>query len=184
MSIMTSPPAPSAEIKDLGVRAVQLMADGTPADFEAVVHPDAFNHESRNEPAATRGTGPDAWYATARWLRTAFADLHWKIRDVLAEGDRVAVSCTMSGRHVGPFVVFDETGRVQRAFAPTGRTFAVGQAHWLRIEDGRVIEHWAHRDDLGMAEQLGWIPPSPLYLIRCQLATSRARRGGSSPTAG
>ncbi|HEX4252663.1 MAG TPA: hypothetical protein VH008_32675, partial [Pseudonocardia sp.] len=48
--------------------------------------------------------------------------------------------------------------------------------HWLRVDDGRVIEHWAHRDDLGMAEQLGWVPPSPLYLIRCGLAGRRASR--------
>ena len=35
------------------------------------------------------------------------------------------------------------------------------QSHWFLLEDGRIIEHWANRDDLGMARQLGWIPPTP-----------------------
>jgi hypothetical protein len=27
----------------------------------------------------------------------------------------------------------------------------------MRLEDGLVIEHWAARDDLSRAQQLGWI---------------------------
>jgi hypothetical protein len=39
-----------------------------------------------------------------------------------------------------------------------------------------MIEHWANRDDLGTAEQAGWVPPTPLYLLRMALAKRRARR--------
>ena len=46
----------------------------------------------------------------------------------------------------------------------------------IRVKDGLVIEHWANRDDLGTAGQLGWIPPTPGFLLRCHLATRRARR--------
>ena len=46
----------------------------------------------------------------------------------------------------------------------------------LRMRDGLVIEHWANRDDLGMGQQLGWNPPTPLYLARMLVATRRARR--------
>ena len=46
-------------------------------------------------------------------------------------------------------------------FPPTNKTFAMTQSHWFRIEDGQIIEHWANRDDLGTAGQLGWIPPTP-----------------------
>ena len=35
------------------------------------------------------------------------------------------------------------------------------QSDSFPLEDGRIIEHWANRDDLGMARQLGWIPPYP-----------------------
>jgi hypothetical protein len=50
---------------------------------------------------------------------------------------------------------------------PTGRSFATQQSHWLRLTgDGRVAEHWVNRDDLGIAMQLGWVPPTPAYLLR------------------
>jgi predicted ester cyclase len=81
----------------------------------------------------------------------------------------------MSGRHVAPFVAYDADGRVDEVFPPTGRRFETTQTHWLRVVDGKVVEHWANRDDLGMAKQLGWAPPSPVYLLRMALAKRRAR---------
>ena len=39
-----------------------------------------------------------------------------------------------------------------------------------------IIEHGANRDDLGMARQLGWIPPAPAYLLKMARARRRARR--------
>lgn len=164
------------DAKELCVRSVHIMADGAFEDFEAVVHPDARNHEDRDEPPASRGRGPAAFYATALWLRDAYAALHWKIHDVIAEGDLVVLHATMSGRQTGTFVTYDADARPARAFPPTGKSFATTQTHWFRVADGKVIEHWANRDDLGTAMQLGWNPPSPLYLLRMLLATRRARR--------
>ena len=65
---------------------------------------------------------------------------------------------------------------VDTVFPPTNKTFAMTQSHWFRIEDGKIIEHWANRDDLGMAKQLGWIPPTPAYLFKMARAKRRARR--------
>ena len=39
-----------------------------------------------------------------------------------------------------------------------------------------MIEHWANRDDLGTALQLGWVPPTPLYLARALFAKRKAVR--------
>ena len=44
------------------------------------------------------------------------------------------------------------------------------------MADGAMIEHWANRDDLGQATQLGWVPPTPLFLIRSALVRRRLRR--------
>ena len=95
---------------------------------------------------------------------------------MVAEDDLVVVHCTMTGRHVRTFVAYDADARVADAFPPTGKRFASTQTHWLRIADGMLIEHWANRDDMGMAMQLGWAPPSPAYLVRMALAKRRARR--------
>jgi len=162
--------------KALGIRSIEVMRDGDLADMAAVVHPDAWNRESKDEPPACRGRGPAAFYATALWLRGMFDDLQWEIHDVVHEGDLVVVHATMSGRHTGTFVAYGEDAKPKQALPATGRPFATTQTHWLRIQDGLVIEHWANRDDFGTATQLGWAPPSPRYALRTLLATRRARR--------
>jgi hypothetical protein len=86
----------------------------------------------------------------------------------------------MHGRHVRPFVSYDAAAEVNEAFPPTGKTFASTQTHWLRIRDDKVIEHWANRDDMGMAVELGWVPPTPLFLVRSMLAKRQARRAKDS----
>lgn len=164
------------ELKALCSRSINIMADGNLSDFEAVVHPDARNREAAAEPPATRGTGPAAFYATALWLRSAYADLHWEIHDIVADGDLVVAHATMSGRQVRTFVGYGPDGAPAQAFPALNRTFATTQTHWLRVADGKVIEHWANRDDLGTAAQLGWVPPSPAYVIKMKLALRKARR--------
>lgn len=161
---------------DTCVHSMMVMAAGDLDDLTKVVHPEAVNREAKDEPPACRGQGPAAFAATAHWLRAAFADLNFDVHDAVADGDLIAVHCTMSGRQVGPFVNYDERGEVVQAFPPTGRRFAITQSHWFRMKDGQVAEHWANRDDLGMAAQLGWIPPSPAFLWRMARARRHARR--------
>ncbi|MEV5879764.1 ester cyclase [Streptomyces sp. NPDC052101] len=161
--------------REVAIRCVRMMGEGGPATFEALIHPDAVNRESRAEPPAARGRGPQAFYASALWLRAAYSGLRWTIDEVVTEGDLVVLHTTMSARHTGTFVTYDENARPFGAFPATGKTFSVTQTHWCRIADGRLIEHWANRDDLGQAVQLGWIPPTPWYVLRMRLAAVRAR---------
>jgi ketosteroid isomerase-like protein len=164
------------DAKEVCLRSFQLMVDGSLDDFADVVHPDAVNREAKDEPPETRGRGPAAFYATARWLRSWFDDLAFEIHDVVADDDLVVVHNTMSGRHTGVATIYGEGGRLEQAMPPTGKRFATTQTHWFRLRDGLVIEHWANRDDQGTAMKLGWIPPSPWYLLKMVLATRRARR--------
>jgi len=39
-----------------------------------------------------------------------------------------------------------------------------------------ITEHWANRDDLAMAKQAGWVPPSPRFLLRAALAKRRSQQ--------
>lgn len=173
-----------ADLAQLAGRAVLIMAEGELTDFEAVFHPEAHNRESAAEPPACREPGPAGFYATARWLRATYADLRWEIHETAASSDLVAVHTTMSGRQVGTFVVYDENGAVEQAFPATGKSFATTQTHWFRCAEGTVWEHWANRDDLGLAQQLGWVPPTPAYLFRMWRATRAARRATARPPAG
>ena len=158
------------------VRSIHAMAEGDRASFEPLYQSNAVDHENRVQPPSSRVPGADGFYATARWLRAAFGGLHYEIHHAVTDGDLVAVHSTMKGRHTGPWVVYTENGSVDAAFPPTGRTFAMTQSHWFRVRDGRIVEHWANRDDLGTARQLGWIPPTPAYLFRMARAKRRAAR--------
>jgi predicted ester cyclase len=108
---------------------------------EQSVTPDYVDHEA---PPGTP-TGPEGANAVLRWLRGAFDDLSYEIADAFSEGDRVAIRLITRGTHTGEFM-----GK-----PATGRTFAFEAIHIYRIVDGRVAEHWAKRDDVGLAAQLG-----------------------------
>ena len=172
----TNPTPLPTDVKSIAVRSIHAMANGSRTDFDAVIHPQAVDHENKVQPPASRVAGPAGFYATALWLRAAFADLHYDIHHVVADGHLVAVNSTMNGHHVEPIVLYTDAGQVDTAFPPTRKTFATTQSHWFRIQDGKVIEHWANRDDLGQAKQLGWLPPTPAYLIRMARAKGRAKR--------
>ncbi|KQP95970.1 MULTISPECIES: ester cyclase [unclassified Rathayibacter] len=160
----------------IALRGVAVMARGERDAFDDLYASAAVNHESGDEPPACRLPGPAGFYATALWLRSAYDEMDYRIHHTIESDGLVAVDCTMSGRQVGPFLLYDADGLVSRAWAPTGRRFAARQTHWLRVSEGRITEHWAVRDDLGQGTQLGWLPPTPMYLLRCAAAKRRALR--------
>jgi len=165
----------AVDTKDLVLSALHVMATEDEDEFARLIHPAATNREAIDEPRECRGSGPSAFLATARWLHSAFSDLRWEVHDTICDRDLVVLHVTMSGRHTGPFVGYGPDARPKVVFPATGRAFTVTQTHWFRVADGKVIEHWANRDDRGLGEQLGWTPPSPVYLVRMLLATRRAR---------
>ena len=173
---VNSSPAVSVDPVSVAVGSIHAMADGNRADFEPLYHPLAVDRENAIQPPSSRVRGPDCFYSTALWLRAAFAGLHYDIHHAVAAGDLVVVNSTMNGRHVAPWAVYTADGTVDAVFPPTGKTFAMTQSHWFRMKDGVIIEHWADRDDLGTAKQLGWIPPTPVYLLRMAWAKRRQAR--------
>jgi predicted ester cyclase len=161
----------------LCAHSMDLMATGSREDFERVFHPQAVNREAATEPPTARQPGPAGFYATAQWLRAAFSGLRFEIHQAIEHDDLVAFHVTMSGRHTGDFVTYQpDTTTVDAAMPPAGKAFAITQTHWFRTRDGMITEHWANRDDLALARQAGWIPPSPRFLLRAALARRRAQK--------
>lgn len=166
----------SADPVATAVRSIQAMADGDRHEFDLLYDPRAVDRENQFQPPSSRVPGPAGFYSTALWLRVAFADLHYDIHHAIADGGLVAVNSTMSGRHTTAWAVYTADGTVDSVFPATNRTFQMTQSHWFRVEDGKIIEHWANRDDNGTAKQLGWLPPSPFYLVKMVRAKWLAQR--------
>jgi predicted ester cyclase len=132
----------SARNKQITRRVLEeLFENGNLDAAEELVHPDFVNHEA----PPGNPQGPAGLKETVAWLRGLWGPMHADIEDEICEGDKVVARVTMHGRHLGEFL-----GK-----PPTGREYAVEHIHIWRLEDGRVIEHWSVRDDLGQALQLG-----------------------------
>lgn len=81
-------------------------------------------------------------------LLPAFPDMQLPLDDFVAEGEKVLVRLCVQATHTGPF----------GALAATGRRIDIGVLDLFQIRDGRLIEHWALLDNLGMLKQLGVTP--------------------------
>jgi len=76
------------------------------------------------------------------------------IHEIIAEGDWVASRAIVSGRHNSQPSTSVGSGIYSLA-EPKGQIYSLQHIHLFRIVDGRIVEHWANRDDLGAARQLG-----------------------------
>lgn len=129
--------------RQLVLDAFGALDSGDADAYAALHHPDYVNHEA----SPGRARGRDGARSTAAFLHRVFADLRFVPLETIAEGDLVVLRTQASGRHVGEI----------DGFAPTGRSFSVQQIHICRITGERISEHWACRDDLGAARQLGLV---------------------------
>jgi steroid delta-isomerase-like uncharacterized protein len=105
----------------------ELVAD----DFESHAYPNTPDDKSFLREATTR-------------MAAALADIHFTIEDMIGEADRVAVRLTASGRQIGEFM----------GIPATNRSYKVGEIHIFRLADGRIAEHWAQVDTMGILRQL------------------------------
>jgi len=95
-------------------------------------------------------------------IHRTFPDMRLEIIDLLAVGDTVIVRCKFSGTHegVGQLPV---NGGLLVGVAPTHKHFEVQHIHWYKLRDGKIVDHYATRDDIGMMQQLGLLPAPPPF---------------------
>lgn len=79
--------------------------------------------------------------------RQAFPDFKYTIEDVLAEGDKVFGRLTMHGTHTGAFLGIPASG--------VGAEMKVMTL--VRLQDGKVQEHWGRPDMMSLLRQIGAI---------------------------
>ncbi len=93
--------------------------------------------------------GPAGQKKIAADFRAAFPDLHMMIDLIIAEENLVVARWTTEGTNTGQW------GNVP----PTGKHARFSGVNIFRIVQGKVVELWNHRDDLGVMQQLG----APIY---------------------
>jgi len=109
----------------------------------------------------TRNFGKPAGQAGIRRvledIYRTFPDWRMEIVDIAAAGDSVIVRCKVSGTHngVGKIPV---NGGLLVGVAPTHKHFEAQHIHWYIVHDGKIVDHYAARDDIGMMQQLGLLP--------------------------
>ncbi len=120
------------------------------ADWEALAGLVAEDFERHS--AATAGppvTSRDEFIQLQESFLVSFPDQRVTLRQLVAEGDRVAILATYSGTHTGPM------GDVP----PTGKSVEAPFMAIFRIEAGQIAELWVEWDNLLMLNQLGLFPP-------------------------
>jgi steroid delta-isomerase-like uncharacterized protein len=86
-----------------------------------------------------------------RALRAAFPDFHATIHWQTADGDVVTTFKTYHGTHEGTFL----------GVAATGRKIQFETVDAMRVQAGKITEHWGVANLFSAMQQLGALPPMP-----------------------
>ena len=89
--------------------------------------------------------GPLGFKPFHETFRGAFPDIEVIVDDIIAEGDKVAARCSVSGRHTGDHLGIAAS---EAAVDFTGMVF-------VRMRDGKIVEAWNNFDFMKMYKQLG-----------------------------
>ena len=98
-------------------------------------------------PAPLDCEGFKVWIAD---VHTGFPDLKFIIKDVIAEGEKVALSWLAQGTHKGEIKMLN--------LPPTEKVISYTGIIIYRIVAGKVVEERGEEDALGLLQQLGLIP--------------------------
>lgn len=124
----------------------EVIVGGNFSLIDELVLDDYVDHEERM-PGQPEGKEGVKFYANT--VRTAFPDLTVKATEpALADGNLECAYVTLAGTHQGDFA----------GIPASGRTVEFSGIDIIRLQDGKVAEHWGSTDMLGLMQQLGAVP--------------------------
>jgi len=94
--------------------------------------------------ATTPVRGTDMGLLGVQTWHNGFEDWDEGIEDLFSAGDKVVVRWRASGTHTGTFAGVE----------PTGRYMELAGIDILRVQDGRIAEHWSQCDISGFIQRL------------------------------
>lgn len=103
------------------------------------------------DPLPGQAQGREGLKAVIHGLRSAFPDMHWVVKEMVAEGEKVVTRFVWTGTHRGNFL----------GIPGTGKSVEVKGVVIDRLEDGKMADSRILMDTMGLMQQLGVIPAPP-----------------------
>ncbi len=128
--------------KEIVLRQFDLLNAGDTKGAAALWSDESFNHGRKVSPKQL-----EMVYEMLKQLHERHV-----LHEMVAEGEWVSVRTTCDGVHAAKVMVNSE---IFAQVEPSGRKYQVQHMHLFRVVDGKLKEHWASRDDLGAARQVG-----------------------------
>ena len=123
----------------------ELWSRGRLEVADEIVAADYVRHDP-DDPFPARGPADVKRIVTM--LRSMLPDLKIEVDAMVAEGDLVVSRYTATGTDTVGYMGMPATGKVIRTPA----------IQMFRFANGKIVESWAARDDLGTLRQLGQLP--------------------------
>jgi steroid delta-isomerase-like uncharacterized protein len=107
---------------------------------------DYAHHDPANPDEAIGGVADVKFHLMA--LRNAFPDIAFHVEDMIEDGDEILVRWSARCTHTGDYF----------GIPPTGKAAVITGMNVWRMADGKAVEGWVNRDDIGLLQQLGVVP--------------------------
>ena len=90
--------------------------------------------------------GGAGYLSVVHWMRSGFSDVQWKLEEMIAEENKVAVRWTCSGTHDGEFL----------GIKPTGKKFSACIMNFYYFnEEGKIINDIAAEGMIAILRGIG-----------------------------
>ncbi|MDQ0617252.1 ester cyclase [Arthrobacter globiformis] len=124
----------------------EVLTGGNLSLLDEMVMDDVVDHEE-GIPGQPPGKEGMRFYVNA--VRAAFPDLAVKTSEpALADGNLEAAQTVLTGTHQGDFA----------GVPATGKSVEFSGIDIIRVQDGKVAEHWGSTDTMSLMQQIGAVP--------------------------
>lgn len=120
-------------------------AAGDVSVIDELIADDMVNH-------AAGPQGREGWKQILAIIRHDLGATTVEHHHFIGDGDIVAHHMTMYGQHLA------STMPLLDGIPVSGESVAWTYIHLWRVADGKIVEHWACRDDVGLLRQVGAWP--------------------------